>query len=418
MRAPRLYVAVLAVALVAAAGCSAEVDGVPPDGVAPSAEPTSVASGSKAWVADVRVRPNWIGRDAPWIWEYSDDVVVIAPRGLVALDQETGAEVWRLPLGGQVCGATPVPSKLGLVAITVGRCEPAGRPTRAGMSVLTGEPATARRTTVKAVDLESASVVWERPFPGAPTLEVGGEALLVAGRCSARRFDLGTGAPLGPLAAGCDNQVLVRDGVVVVSSAGGGPPWRAVEVTSGETVAEVTVSDPFNPLRILAGQPLTVLAADTADGRSAVVRLEPDGVRELADVSTEAQDAFVTATDESVVLAGEAWPGATELSLDDGSTLGGFPGVGAERWIPFARLDGGVLGFEGTQEGLNAGRGRLTLRSLRDDSLTELDSEVFLNDTNLAVAAPKAVVIDDVLLMPSHGNGGVLAHRLTLPAVS
>lgn len=402
----------------AAAGCTAEVDGVPPEGVAPSAETTSAASGSEAWAVDVRVRPDWIGRDAPWIWEYSDDVVVIAPRGLVALDRETGAEVWRLPLGGQVCGATPVPSKLGLVAVTVGRCEPAGRPTRAGMSVPTGEPATARRRTVKAVDLESASVVWERPFPGAPRLEVGGESLLVAGRCSARRFDLGTGASLGWLAAGCDNQVLIGRGVAVVSSR---TPrgWRAVDVSSGSTVSEVSPpASMSDPRRILTADPLTVLAAASRDNHLQVVRLEPDELRALGDVSDVAAGASFFETDDSLVLADPAWPGASELSLEDGSTLGGFPGVGAEQWIPMAHLDDGVLGFEGTVEGLNSGRGRLTLRSLRDESVTELGSEAFLNDTNLGVAAPKAVVIADVLLMPSHGNGGVLAHRLTLPPVS
>ena len=36
-------------------------------------------------------------------------------------------------------------------------------------------------------------------------------------------------------------------------------------------------------------------------------------------------------------------------------------------------------------------------------------------DTNYTVAAPKAVVIGDILLMPTHGNHGVVAHRLTLP---
>src|SRR5687768_2383973 len=188
----RSYAALLAVALVAVVGCTPDAKPAPeetsPSQTPPSAEPA--ASVLTAWQAsDVRVRPDWVGGDAPWVWEYSDDVVVIAPQELVALDRQTGAEVWRLPLGGPVCGATPSPSKVGLVAVTVGRCQPATRATRGGRRFATGGPATARRTVVKAVDLESASVVWELPVAGAPLLDIGGEVLIVVAGCDTRRIE-------------------------------------------------------------------------------------------------------------------------------------------------------------------------------------------------------------------------------------
>ena len=110
--------------------------------------------------------------------------------------------------------------------------------------------------------------------------------------------------------------------------------------------------------------------------------------------------------------------GATRLSLDDGSAVASFPGVGAAQWIPFALYGDGVLGFEGTPKGLRSGHGRLTLRSLGQDEVTEvgeLGGENFRGETNLATAAPKAVVIDDILLMPGHGNNRVLAYRLSVP---
>ena len=95
----RLHAVLLAAVLVTAAGCSDDAPARPP-APAPSASSstTPTASVVEAWqAADVPVRPDWVGRNAPWVWEYSDDVVVIGPRGLVALDRETGTEVWRVP---------------------------------------------------------------------------------------------------------------------------------------------------------------------------------------------------------------------------------------------------------------------------------------------------------------------------------
>jgi hypothetical protein len=355
------------------------------------------------------------------VWEYSDDVVVIAPRGLVALDRQTGAEVWRLPLGGPVCGATPSPSGVGLVAITVGRCQPATRLTDGGRSIATRGPATARHTVVKAVDLESASVVWERPVDGAPLLDIGGEVLLVIDGCGTRRIDLSTGSPLGGLGIGCTDRVLAGDGAALVSAEDAPHEWRVVDVASGSTIAEVTLGDPATmsaPRRILTADPLTVLAGSAREDQLELVRVDESAVRILGAAPSVALSAFASVAGDSLVFASPALPGAKELSLEDGSVLGEFPGVGAADWIPFARRGHGVLGFEGTQHGLRSGHGRLTLRSLEDGAVIEvgeLGGVGFRGETNLAVAAPKAVVIGGILLMPGHENVRVLAYRLSLP---
>ncbi|UUZ61577.1 hypothetical protein LP418_04145 [Nocardioides sp. B-3] len=128
----RSYAALLAAVLVTAVGCTADEGPAAEAPVAESSSPSPTPAVGDARSAAVKVRPDWVSRDAPWLWEYSDDVVVVGPRSLVALDRETGAEVWRLPLGGPVCAATPVPSEIGLVAVSVGRCRPALQPTRSG----------------------------------------------------------------------------------------------------------------------------------------------------------------------------------------------------------------------------------------------------------------------------------------------
>ncbi|UUZ60149.1 hypothetical protein [Nocardioides sp. B-3] len=214
--------------------------------------------------------------------------------------------------------------------------------------------------------------MWERPFVGAPLLDVGGEVLLATAGCGAGRIDLSTGRTISTLDVACSDRLLVGHGVAVVSSS---KPrvWRAVDVASGSTVSEVTPPASLSdPRRILTTDPLTVLAGVTRDNHLQLVRLESDELRVLDDVSDVAAGASFFETDESLVLADPARPGATRFSLEDGSSLGGFPGVGAEQWIPIAHLGDGVLGFEGDEEGLNAGRGLLTLRSLRDGSVTEL----------------------------------------------
>ena len=420
----RSYAALLAAVLVAVVGCSPDDTPAPATpSPAQSSAPSSAgptASVLTAWQAsDVRVRPDWLGADAPWVWEYSDDVVVIAPRGLVALDRETGAEVWRLPLGGQVCGATPSPSEVGLVAVTVGRCRPATRATRGGRRFATGGPATARRTTVKGIDLESASVVWERPVAGAPLLDIGGEVLIAVAGCDSRRIDLSTGSPLGGLGIGCSDPVLAGDGVALVSAADAPSEWRAIDVASGSTVAEVTGPVTMSaPRRILTADPLTVLAGSARDEHLDLVRVDDSAVRVLGAVPSVALGVFASGAGDSLVFAGASWPGATEFSLDDGAVLGEVAEVRAAQWIPFARLGDGVLGFEGTQAGLRSGHGRLTLRPLDGGAVIEvgeLGGVGFRGETNLAVAAPKAVVIGDILLMPGHENVRVLAYRLTLP---
>lgn len=403
----RLYAALLAAALVAVVGCSPD-DAPAPATNAPSSSSTpssatssSATSGdsvSPAWQARVRVRPDWWGEGAPWVWRYSDDIVVVGPRGLVALDRETGAQVWRLPLGARVCGATRSPSEVGLVALVLGRCE-------AG--------AAARRSTVTVVDLESASVVWERPFVGSPRLDVGGEVLVATSGCSARRLDLITGEPLGRIDASCSERVLVGHGTVLVSTPASDRAsqhrWRAVDVASGSVVADLTgPATMAEPRRILTGDPLVVLADSADDERADLVRVDADELRVLTTLPSASVAGFFAWSGDSLVLADQALPGATEFSVEDGSSLGGFPGVPAARWVPFDLYGDAILGFETG--------GRLSLRSLHDGSATMLGGVgESAAKVDLEVAGRQAVVIDDILLVPGPAHASVLAYRLTVP---
>lgn len=386
----RLHALLLAAVLVTAVGCSADESPRPPTPTPSASSATPTASVVEAWqAADVQVRPNWVGRDAPWLWEYSDDIVVIGPRELVALDRETGAEVWRVPFGRRVCGATRTPSALGLVAVTVGRCS---------------ADTAARRTTVKVVDLESASVVWQRPVLGSPLLDIGGDVLVASAGCGARRFALSTGDALGRIDAGCSDRVVIGQGMVVVSSA---EPhrWRAIDVASGSVVADLErpAAMPV-PQRILTRSPLTALARPAVGKRFELVRFDADELRVLSKLSAASVTGFFAWSGDSLVLADQDLPGATEFSVDDGSSLGGFPGVPTARWIPFDLYGDGVLGFE---EG-----GRLTLRSLRDGSVTTLGR---IGDTDLDTSGRMAVVIEGTLLVPGKANAQVLAYTVTVP---
>lgn len=417
----RSYAAALAAVLAAAVGCTADEKPAPATPVAESSAPTPTAGVRTAWSAPAKVRPDSLGRDAPWLWEYSDDVVVVGPRALVALDRETGTEVWRLPVGGAVCGATRSPSEVGLVAVVVGRCEAGSTPPRSGAQVPTGGPSTARRTTVKGIDLESASVVWERPFIGAPSLDVGGEVLLATTGCGARRIDLTTGATLGRLDVGCSDNVLAGQGVVVVRSPGevgdlrDPVGWRVIDIATGEVrLAPTGPGGIAAPTRIVAADPLTVIARSTRRNQASLVRIDEEGVRALAPVSFGAERAFAVITDERLVLEAQDWTGATVFDLEDGAILRHLRYRDADAWIPIAVLETGLLGLDGDLAGLGSGRGRLTTTNL-DDNAVSVVGELG-GDTDYAVAGPKAVVIDDILLMPAHGNRGVVAHRLTLPA--
>ena len=306
------------------------------------------------------------------------------------------------------------------MAVLVGRCRPTTQSTGDDARVADGGRATARRTVVKAVDLESASVVWERPVAGVPSLETDGEVLLVVDGCGTRRIDLTSGAPLGGLGIACSDAVLAGEGVAIVSTVDAPNEWRVIDVKSGSNVAQVVAPVRMSaPRRIFADDPLTVLVGSALNEHlDVVVRADGSDVRVLSAVPSGAGDAFASASGDSLLLAGGSLRGATELSLDDGSVLGELPRVRAAQWIPFGRHEDGVLGFEGTRDELTSGHGRLTLRSLDDGSVTELGElggAGFRGETNLAVAAPQAVVIGDVLLMPGHGNSRVLAYRLTFP---
>lgn len=404
----RSYAAVLAAALVMAVGCTADEKSVPETPVAESSTATPTAAVSTGWGAPVDVRPDSVGRGAPWLWEYSDDVVVIGPRSLVALDRETGTEVWRLKLRGRVCGATRSPSEVGLVAVVVGRC------------ALTGGAPTARRTTVKGIDLESASVVWERPFIGAPLLDVGGEVLLATTGCGARRIDLTTGRALGRIDVDCSDTVLAGQGVVVVRSPGevgdlrDPVGWRIIDIETGDTrLAPTGPGGITAPTRIVAADPLTVVAGSARRSYPSLVRIDDQGVRALTPVSVNAEHAFATVHDDRLVMAAQDWTGVTVFNLEDGAIVRHVRYRDADAWIPIAVLEAGLLGLDGDLEGLRSGHGRLTTTNL-DDNAVSVVGELG-GDTNYTVAAPKAVVIGDILLMPTHGNHSVVAHRLTLP---
>ena len=72
----RSYAALLVAALVAVVGCSPDVTPAPTT-PSPTASSTRSSAGPTAsvltaWQAsDVRVRPDWVGADAPWVWELS-----------------------------------------------------------------------------------------------------------------------------------------------------------------------------------------------------------------------------------------------------------------------------------------------------------------------------------------------------------
>lgn len=404
----RWYAAVLAAVLVAAVGCTADEKPAPETPVAETSTAAPTAGVRTGWSAPVQVRPDSVGGGTPWVWEYSDDVVVLGSRSLVALDRQTGTEVWRRPLGGPVCGATRSPSEVGLVAVVVGRC-----------TMTRGRP-TARRTTVKGIDLESASVVWERPFIGAPVLDVGGEVLLATTGCGARRLDLTTGRTLGRIDAACSDSLLAGQGVVVVRSPGKVDDprdpvrWRVIDIASGETRLATTVLGWLGaPTRIVAADPLTVVAPPARRLQPSLVRIDEQGTRVLTPLPTTARHAFAKVDGDRLVMATQQWTGVTVLDLEEGEIVRHVRYREADAWIPIAVLDAGLLGLEGDPEGLRSGHGRLTTTNLDDNAVTvvgEIDG-----DADYTVAGPKAVVIVDTLLMPAPGNAGVVAHRLRLP---
>lgn len=412
---------VLMAVLLATSACTGDAEPTPDPAPSPSAEGSSgpVASVSKAWVADIDVRPDWVGRGAAWAWSYSDDVVVVGKSSLVSLDSESGQVLWRVPLGGRVCAVTPTPSKLGLVAVTVGRCRAATDPTRGGSRVASGAAAVARRTTIKAVDLESASILWERPSPGAPALATGEETLLVVDGCRTRRISMTDGLALGRIAARCTDRIVTGQGVAIVTPDDAPRRWRVVDIDSGETTTEVTAPIKVSePQRILGADPLLVIAADAIAANDDLVRVEDDEVARIAEVPIDSEVGFARLGEETVVLTTDSPSGALRFSLEDGAESGATTDIGAQQWIPVTLVGDAVLGFEGAASDLDAGQGALTLRSLTGAETVEVGefgAGSFNADTNLAVAGPQAVVVGDLLLMPGHGNGGVLAYRVDLP---
>ena len=85
----RSYAAMLVAVLLAVVGCTAddEQPPAPSTSVEESSTPTATAAVETAWGSPVEVRPDSVGRGAPWLWEYSDDVVVVGSYGLTALDR-------------------------------------------------------------------------------------------------------------------------------------------------------------------------------------------------------------------------------------------------------------------------------------------------------------------------------------------
>lgn len=428
----RVARALVTIALLLATACIADDDRSGSSGE-PKPE-ASTPSVSLVWSASESMRPDWVGRSAPWAWEHGDDVVVLAPQALVALDLKTGAESWNLPLGGEICGAAKSPSPAGLVAVIVGECEPEEYATRAGGMCCTGQPAIARHTTVKVVDLASASVVWEREFARSPVLDIGGEVLLTMEECQVRRWDLASGTELGDIGTGCEDAVLVGQGVAIVTSPGFegnyGPEttvdWRVVEVATGSDLAATTSPGDIVPLRVLSTDPVTVLAFSTLLGD--LFRMDGDGVRLLMkDEPGPADGSFAALVDDTLIFRHSVYgdkdvtSALAEVPLHDGSPVRDLPYTAAEGWIPVGVVDGSVVVVDGSLEldGLSAGHARVTSVALADGEVTvlgDVGGETLIGDTNYQVAAPMAVMIGDLLLMPGHGNQGVLAYRLTLPA--
>lgn len=149
---------------------------------------------------------------------------------------------------------------------------------------------------------------------------------------------------------------------------------------------------------------MTALALPAVGNRVELVRFDADELRVLTRLTAASVTGFFAWSGDSLVIADQALPGATEFSVEDGSSLGGFPGVPTARWIPFDLYGDGVLGFE---DG-----GRLTLRSLHDGSSTALGR---VADADLATSGRMAIVIDDTLLIPGEDRASVSAHRVTIP---
>ena len=171
--------------------------------------------------------------------EYSVDVVVIAPRGLVALDRETRVEVCRrgLPLDRSRVRRRALGLEVGLVAVLVGRCQAATQPTRDGVRDRrrgTGNP---RRTVVTAVDLESASVVWEDPSPVCPASRRAGGAA-----ARGRRVRHSTDRPhqrahrlSGSASLGLRPSYSPATAVAIVSTADAPNEWRSSTWSRGRS---------------------------------------------------------------------------------------------------------------------------------------------------------------------------------------
>ncbi len=380
------------------------------------------------------LRPDWVGRSAPWVWEHGDDVVVLAPQGLAALDRETGAESWNLSLGGEVCGAAESPSKAGLVAVIVGECDPEYYATRGGEVCCTGQPDIEGLTTVKVVDLASASLVWEQDFTNAPVLDIGGEVLLSVDGCEVRRWDLASGTPLGDIGAGCEDSVLVGQGYAVVTTKSldgadgpeGTSDWRVVDVATGSDLFATTAPSDVAKLRILSTDPVTVLASSAYSGDLFLV--DGDGAHLLAENEPGPGDgSFAAVADDTLLFRHGVYgdedvtQALAQVPLYDGSPIRDLTYTAAEGWIPVGVAEDSVVMVDGSLDldGLSAGHGRVTALALSDGEVTvlgDVGGDNFIGDTNYQVAAPKAVMIGDLLLMPGHGNRGVLAYQLSLPA--
>ncbi len=416
------------IALLLATSCTAD------DGQSVAEPEATTPSVSRAWSSAQALRPDWVGRSTPWAWEHDDLVVVVAPQGLVALDLETGTESWRLALGGEICGAATSPSPAGLVAVIVGECQPEEYATRAGAVCCTGQPTIASHTTVKVIDLASESVVWERDFARPPVLDIGGEVLLTMEGCQVRRWELASGTELGDIGTSCEDAVLVGQGVAIVTSPGFtgnyGPEttvdWRVVDVATGSDLAATTSPRDIVPLRVLSTEPVTVLAFSTLLGD--LFRMDGDGVSLLMkDEPGPADGSFSALVDDTLIFRHSVYGGKeftsalAEVPLYDGSAVRDLPYTEADGWIPVGVVDNSVVVVDGSLEldGLSAGHGRVTALALSDGEVTvlgDVGGETFIGDTNYQAAAPMAVMIGDLLLMPGHGNQGVFAYQLTLPA--
>lgn len=410
--------------VVALAGCRAEDPVESTTG--PTPEPLSM---SAAWRADAGVRPDWVGPDQPWLWATDQWLVVIGERRLVALDPESGEPGWTTRLPGRFCAGTPTVGEGDLVALAAGPCGAALQPTRSGGVPSLDGPARAERTTLLTIDLSTGDIVWREPMRGVPALDAAGDTVLVRHDCFAdadagiERVALSDGSVLGAVPGTCEDRVVSGDGDVAVQSPlspDGDRVTSITDIASGDSIESIrSASDPGELIGLVSADPAVLHASVEGGMRSALYI--PGRTGEQIPPFEFQVDTLIA--DGDLVVAAGTW-------LDqerDGTAAVALTGLDAEpvalrapadpTFVPFAIVDHHVLAVAGSGEELLAGTGDIVATRLDQDAdpyvVHHFEGPGLIGETNLLVHARKFTVLGDLLLVPGHGNQGVLTYRLS-----